>query len=322
MMMTRRLFAALFALLGLALAQPGLSRPAQAQQPDKLTLLLDWFVNPDHAPIVIAQQRGLFARRGLTIEIIEPSDPSAPPRLIAAGQGDIGVSYQPSFTRAVKNGIPVVRAGTLIATPLNTLTVLADGPIKTLADLKGRTIGFSGSGIHDMMLKAMLKSVGLTEKDVTLVNVNFALTIALVSGRADAIIGGFRNFEGTEIELAGKKPKMFFPEEHGVPPYDELIYIVKQDRFGDPKFDRFFAAIEEATMMILNDPQGTWRDFIKAHPKLDDALNRKAWTDTLPRFQASPKAVDPDRYLAVAEFMRGFGIIDKVEPIERYIGKR
>jgi putative hydroxymethylpyrimidine transport system substrate-binding protein len=315
--MTRRLFTAFLTALALLSAHP-----AMAQQPDKLVLLLDWFVNPDHAPIIIAKERGLFAKRGLDVQIVEPSDPSAPPRLIAAGQGDIAISYQPSFTRAVKNNIPVVRNGTLIATPLNTLTVLADGPVKTLADLKGKTIGYSGSGIQDMMLKTMLKSVGLTEADVKLVNVNFALTIALISGRADAIIGGYRNFEATEIELAGKKPKMFFPEDHGVPAYDELIYIVKQDRFGDAKFDRFFAAIEEATMAMLNDPQGTWATFVKAHPKLDDALNKRAWTDTLPRFQASPKAVDPDRYLAVAEFMRQAGVIDKVEPIERYIGRR
>jgi putative hydroxymethylpyrimidine transport system substrate-binding protein len=319
-MMTRRLFA--LALASLVLASLALVAPAAAQTRVKLTLLLDWFVNPNHAPIVVAQQRGLFAKHGLDVEIIEPSDPSAPPRLIAAGQGDIAVSYQPSFTRAVKNGIPVVRAGTLIATPLNTLTVLADGPIKTLADLKGRTIGYSGSGIQDIMFRTMLKSVGLTEKDVNLVSVNFALTIGLVSGRVDAIIGGYRNFEAFEIEIAGKKPKMFFPEEAGVPAYDELIYVVKQDRFADPKFDRFFAAIEEATVLLLNDPADSWQRFIKAHPKLDDELNRKAWGETLRRFQAAPRAVDADRYLRVAEFMRAGGIIDKVEPIERYIGKR
>jgi putative hydroxymethylpyrimidine transport system substrate-binding protein len=314
---TRRLFFALFA--ALALLAP---LRVEAQQPEKLTLLLDWFVNPDHAPIIIARERGLFAKRGLDVQLVEPSDPSAPPRLVAAGQGDIAVSYQPSFTRAVKQGIPIIRIGTLVATPLNTLTVLADGPVKTLADLKGRTIGYSGSGIHDMMLKAMLKSVGLTESDVKLVNVNFALSVALVSGRADAIIGGFRNFEGTEIRIAGREPKMFFPEEHGVPAYDELIYVAKQERFGDPKFDRFFAAIEEATMLLLNDPAGTWATFVKAYPKLDDRLNKQAWADTLPRFQAAPKAVDPDRYRNVAEFMRQAGIIDAVEPIERYIGRR
>jgi putative hydroxymethylpyrimidine transport system substrate-binding protein len=316
-MMTRRFFAMLLAALALLAGSP-----AMAQQPEKLTLLLDWFVNPDHAPIIVAKERGLFAKRGLDVQIVEPADPSAPPRLVAAGQGDIAISYQPSYTRAVASGLPVIRIGTVVSTPLNTMTVLADGPIKTLADLRGKTIGYSGSGIHDMMLKAMLKSVGMTEADVKLINVNFALSVALVSGRVDAIIGGFRNFEGTEIEIAGKKPKMFFPEEHGVPAYDELIYIAKQDRFGDARFDKFLAAIEEATMILFNDPEATWKDFIKAYPKLDDRLNKTAWADTLRRFQASPKAVDPERYLAVANFMKQSGIIEKVEPIERYIGRR
>ncbi|MFM9973324.1 MAG: ABC transporter substrate-binding protein [Beijerinckiaceae bacterium] len=315
--MIHRVFTTLMFGLTLVFAAPAFAQPA-----DKLTLLLDWFVNPDHAPIIVAKERGLFAKRGLDVQIVEPSDPSAPPRLIAAGQGDIAVSYQPSYTRAVANKIPVIRIGTLVATPLNTLTVLADGPIKTLADLRGKTIGYSGSGIHDMMLKAMLKSVGMTEADVKLVNVNFALSIALVSGRADAIIGGFRNFEGTEIEIAGKKPKMFFPEEHGVPAYDELIYIAKEDRFGDPKFDKFLAAIEEATMILFNDPEGTWQSFIKAYPKLDDRLNKQAWADTLRRFQAAPKAVDAERYLTIARFMKDAGIIKEIETIERYIGKR
>jgi putative hydroxymethylpyrimidine transport system substrate-binding protein len=316
---TRRLLLAAAAALAL-LPFGGVGSNAQA--PEKLTVLLDWFVNPDHAPVIVAKEKGLFTKHGLDVTLVEPSDPSAPPRLIAAGQGDIAISYQPSYTRAVASNIPVVRVGTLVSTPLNTMTVLADGPVKTLADLKGRTIGYSGSGIHDMMLKAMLKSVNLTEADVKLVNVNFALSAALVSGRVDAIIGGFRNFEGTEIEIAGKKPKMFFPEEHGVPAYDELIWITKQDRFNDPKVARFMAAIEEATIQLLNDPDGSWELFIKAYPKLNDRLNKQAWADTLRRFLATPRAVDPDRYIRVAEFMRSFGIIEKVESIERYLGRK
>ena len=208
-MTTRRLFTLLLAACGLMLAAP---QPQAQPAPEKLTLLLDWFVNPNHAPIIVARERGLFKKHGLDVTIIEPSDPSAPPRLIAAGQGDIAVSYQPSYTRAIKSGIPVIRVGTLISTPLNTLTVLADGPVKTLADLKGRTIGYSGSGIQDMMLKQMLASVGLKQEDVKLVNVNFALTVGLVSGRVDAIIGGYRNFEAKKLSSRAKNPKCFSPK--------------------------------------------------------------------------------------------------------------
>ena len=82
-MITRR---AAFALP--LLAMPGLAR---AQTRDQLTLLLDWFINPDHAPIFVAQERGDFARAGLDVRIVAPADPNDPPRLIAARRGDIGV---------------------------------------------------------------------------------------------------------------------------------------------------------------------------------------------------------------------------------------
>ena len=36
-----------------------LASPAVAQ--DKMTLLLDWFVNPDHGPIIVADEMGFFA---------------------------------------------------------------------------------------------------------------------------------------------------------------------------------------------------------------------------------------------------------------------
>ena len=79
---------------------PPRDRPARrdpAVAAEKLTLLLDWFVNPDHAPIIVADKRGYFAERGLEVEIIAPADPNDPPKLVAAGQADIAISYQPQL---------------------------------------------------------------------------------------------------------------------------------------------------------------------------------------------------------------------------------
>ena len=106
-------------------------------------MLLDWFVNPDHAPLVIAKEAGYFERAGLDVDLIAPADPSAPPRLVAAGQADIAITYQPDLMLQVNEGLPLVRFGTLIETPLNCLIVLKDGPVKTLADLKGKKVGYS-----------------------------------------------------------------------------------------------------------------------------------------------------------------------------------
>ena len=286
----------------------------QADTPQKLTVLLDWFVNPDHATLVLARERGFFAEARLEVELVPPTDPAAPPRLVAAKQADIAVSYQPNLYLQVEEGLPVARIGTLVATPLNCLVVPADGPVKTIADLKGRTVGFSVAGLEEALLGAMLKSAGLTMADVTLVNVNFALTQSLMAGKVDAVIGAFRNFELAEMALAGKAARAFQPEEHGVPAYDELILLAHRDRIGDKALRRFVDAIERAALALLNDPDGSWKLFLKAYPALDDALDKAAWTATLPRFAQSPAALDAGRYERFGVFLREAGILKKDLP--------
>ncbi|MGY8994279.1 MAG: ABC transporter substrate-binding protein, partial [Rhodospirillales bacterium] len=190
---------------------------------EKLTIILDWFINPDHGPLIIARESGLFAAAGLDIELIEPADPNDPPKLVAAGKADLAVTYQPQLHLQVAEGLPLVRVATLIATPLNTLVVLRDGPIKSLADLKGRKVGFSVGGFEDALLGAMLAPYGLGLKDIELVNVNFSLSPALIAGHVDAVIGAYRNFELNQMDLVGHPGRAFYVEEEGVPPYDELV---------------------------------------------------------------------------------------------------
>ena len=285
---------------------------------DKLTVLLDWFVNPDHAPLVIAREGGYFARADLDVELIAPADPSAPPRLVAAGKGDIAVTYQPDLMLQVNEGLPLVRFGTLVETPLNCLIVLKDGPVKSLADLKGRRVGYSVASFQDAYLSAILASVGLSAADVTLVNVNFNLVTALLSGQVDAALDGYRNFELTQLELEGRPGIAFYPEEHGVPVYDELIYVAGNKMRDDPRLPRFLAAVEEATIFITNHPDEARAMFMASNKDLDDELNRRAFDLTLPRFAKRPAALDEGRYQRFAEFLAEKGLIDKVPPIETY----
>jgi putative hydroxymethylpyrimidine transport system substrate-binding protein len=285
---------------------------------NKLTVLLDWFVNPDHAPLVVAKAGGYFERAGLDVELIAPADPSAPPKLVAAGQGDVAVTYQPDLMLQLKEGLPLVRFGTLVETPLNSLVVLKDGPVETLADLKGKTIGYSVAGFEELYVGVLLESVGLSAADITMVNVNFNLTTSLMSGQVDAVIGAFRNFELTQLALEGKEGIAFFPEEHGVPPYDELIYVTNSELSDDPRLSRFLAAVEEATIFLTNHPEAALDVFVKAHPDLGDELNRRAFFDTLPRFAKRPGAIDAGRYDRFAEFLKGEGLIDRVPAVESY----
>lgn len=287
--------------------------PAVAQ--DKMTLLLDWFVNPDHGPVIVAQELGYFADQNLEVEIIAPADPSDPPKLVAAGQADLAISYQPQLHLQIHEGLPLQRVGTLVATPLNCLLALEDGPIKTPADLRGKKIGFSVGGVEETVLSAVLNKYEMTLQDVELVNVNWSLSPSLMSGQVDAVIGAYRNFELNQMEIEGVAGKCFFVEEEGLPPYDELIYVANSNSMDKDMITRFLAATELATQYMVNHPQKSWELFSGTSAELQDELNARAWIDTLPRFALRPTAMDQGRYETFETFLHASGMIPSVNPV-------
>jgi len=290
-----------------------------AQASEKMTVLLDWFVNPDHAPLFVALEKGYFAERGLDIELIAPSNPNDPPKLVAAGKADIAVSYQHQHQMQVEQGLPLVRIATLVATPLNCLVVLQDGPIKSIADLKGKTIGYSVGGFETALLKVMLEKEGLSLSDVKLVNVNFSLSPSLFTGQVDAVIGAFRNFELNQMAIEKRPGRAFFVEENGIPAYDELILVANRAAVGDTKLRRFVDAVEAGAQYLVNHPDESWQLFIQGDRKsLDDELNRRAWRDTLPRFALRPGALDRQRYLRFASFLQDQAIVKNVAPLDEW----
>ena len=312
-MLTRTMLAALALCLAATLVAP---KPSGAA--DKLTVMLDWFINPDHAPLYVALENGYFADAGLEVELIPPADPNDPPKLVAAEKADLAVSYQPQLHLQVAEGLPLVRIATLVATPLNTLLVLADGPVQSIGDLKGRTVGYSVGGFEDALLGAMLERHGLSVDDVTLVNVNFSLSPSLISGQVDAVIGAYRNFELNQMDIEGRPGRAFYIEEEGVPPYDELIVVAHTERQGDPAMRRFVDALERGVQFLINHPDESWRLFLKGREELDDELNKRAWRDTLPRFALRPAALDTARYERFAAFLQAQGLIPEALPASAY----
>jgi putative hydroxymethylpyrimidine transport system substrate-binding protein len=287
--------------------------PAFAQ--DKMTLLLDWFINPDHGPIIVAQEKGFFADQNLEVEIVAPADPADPPKLVAAGKAELAISYQPSQHLQVAEGLPLLRVGTLVATPLNCLLVLEDGPIKTIADLKDKKVGFSVAGVEEALLTAILGRHGLGMSDIELVNVNWSLSPSLMSGQVSAVIGAYRNFELNQMEIEGIAGRCFYVEEEGVPTYDELIYVANKNTMDVDLIRRFLRATELATQYIVNHPDESWNVFKGYSVELDDQLNAKAWIDTLARFALRPEALDEGRYVRFEKFLSDAGLVDGIRPV-------
>ena len=301
--------------LSFALAM--MATPAMAA--DKMTVLLDWFINPDHGPLIVAEEMGYFADEGLEVEIVAPADPADPPKLAAAGKAELAIGYQPQLHLQIHEGLPLKRVGTLVATPLNCLLVLADSPIQSPGDLKGKKVGFSVAGVEEALLGAIMAPHGLTIDDIELVNVNWSLSPSLMSGQVDAVIGAFRNFELNQMEIEGVEGRCFYLEEEGLPSYDELIYVANPETMDADKIRRFLAATEKATQFIVNHPEKSWEIFAATSAELQDELNAKAWVDTLPRFALRPAAVDAGRYRRFEAFLHEAGLAPAQNPVDKIV---
>ena len=303
----------------LALSASLLSVTAQAET-KTLTLMLDWFVNPNHGPVIIAKERGYFKAQGLNVEIQEPADPSMPPKLVAASKVDLGISYQPNLTIDVAAGLPLIRSATLIAAPLNTLMVLDNNKINDLSDLKGKKIGIAMAGNEEASIGTMLQTVGLSYDDVKIINVGWALSSSLASGRVDAIWGGLRNFEANQLTLEGFKAKSFFPEDYGVPLYDELIFVANANTYDKAAIIGFNKAIQQATLYITRHPKKAWEEFKAYAPDtLNNELNKRAWNDTFMHFSAHPADADLQRYDDYAKFMYTQKVITTLPKAQDYV---
>lgn len=284
----------------------------------KLTVILDWFPNPDHAPLIIAKQQGFFKQQGLDVELIGPANPADPAKLVAAGKADLGISYEPEYMEYVDQGLPLIRVGTLIDKPLDCIVALEESGIKTFADLKGKRIGSGSSGLSSLMLKVLLNKQGLSDKDVEVINIRYNLTQALLSHKVDAVSGMMRNYEVPELEAKGKKVVVFFPEDNGIKNYSVLIFIANTANVHDKRFPRFLLALKKAVRYLDEHPKLAWQQFIKEYPEANNSVNHDAWFATMPYFAEDPADFDRKEWLQFAEFMQQNHMIKKIQSDSRY----
>jgi putative hydroxymethylpyrimidine transport system substrate-binding protein len=293
-----------------ALAAGGASHP--------LTVVLDWFLNPDHAPLLVAEQQGFFKQQGLQVKLVTPADPSDGPKLVAMHKADIAITYQPQLLMQVEHGLPLVRFGSLVGQPLACLVTLKSNHIQRIEELKGKTIGYSSGGIDSVMLETMLKAHGMKLSDVTFINVRYDLIQALLSKNIAAFTGGMRTVEPIQLDQLGHPAQVFYPEDNGFPSYEELIFVTHKKELSDPRLIGFLKAVQEGVAYLVAHPQATWDAVIKQHPELNNPVNKASWMAAIPYFSKNPGALNVTQYQKFAEFMQQQGVIQRAPAVSYY----
>ncbi len=284
---------------------------------EPLSLTLDFYPNPDHAGIYMAQKLGYFKEAGLDVSINTPADPAAPIKLLAAGQTDLAISYEPEVLLAREQGLDVKAVGAVVNRPLTSMIWLKKSGIKGVADLKGKTIATAGIPYQDAYLKTILARANLTPDDVKAVNVGFGLLPAIVGGSAQAMLGGFSNIEGVDLRLRGKDPVVTPVDKLGVPTYDELVLVARGKRLEeDPRAIRLFiAALARGTAAAASNPKAATNALLEANPDLDPKLTKAEVAATLPLLNPARGShpygyMDPAKWREFIGWMRDNGLID------------
>ncbi len=274
---------------------------SQVKAEDKVTVILDWFLNASHESLLAAQYSGAFKRYNLQVEMISPADPGTPPRLVAAGQADIAISYPIQLGMMIDHHIPLIRIGSLLNQPLNTL--ITSWNIKNLQDLKGKKIGVSVAGDDHTILKTMLEKTNVQLSDIQIINVNFQLEQALMTGAVDAVIGASRNYEVIDLEQKHYQFNIYNPEDYGVPIYDEMIFVTRPELVKDSRIIRFMQALKEGNVYLKSHSLEVFNKTIKDHPELNTPLNKTAWNVTLNLLPTDPVIYDKTKYQQFLDFL-------------------
>jgi putative hydroxymethylpyrimidine transport system substrate-binding protein len=307
--MTRRLALVVLAIGALLLAGCGARKePTGTPAQKRVTLLLDWLPNADHAPIYAAQATGAFRRAGLDVHIQVPSDASSPLKLLAAGRTDLAITYEPELLLSRDKGQQLVGVGALIQRPLSSIISL-HGKVKTPRDLAGKTVGVTGLPSDEAALQAVLAKAGVPRNRVKTVDVGFNLVPALLSHKADAILGAYWNVEAVSLARQHKKPTVIRLDEAGLPTYDELVIAARKAYVGEQGeiVRRFMQALARGAQAMRRDPNVAIDALVAANKDLDRGEQAAMVRTTMPAyFPAAGKPygwMDPATWASYGDWM-------------------
>jgi putative hydroxymethylpyrimidine transport system substrate-binding protein len=317
--MTRPLLAALAALAVLVATGCGEKKDVLEPKGSKdLELLLDFYPNADHAGIYAAEADGYFKQAGLKVKIRKPADPSAPIKDVAAGRVDLAISYEPELLRARDKGLRVIAVGALVNKPLTSIISLPKAHINHPKDLKGKRVGTAGIDYQTAYLQTILADANVNPNSVKERDVGFNLNPALLTGKVDATLGGYWNYEGVQLRLEKRKPRIIPVDKAGVPTYDELVFVANEDALGrdQDKIRAFIGAVSRGAQALKSDPNKGIQGLLSANPDLDAKLQKTSVKETLPYF-FPPKGKpfgyqDPGAWDEFTSWMRDNHLLTKI----------
>lgn len=295
----------------------------------ELTVGLTYTPDVQFAPFYLAVETGAFERAGVDVTLRHHGANESLFGALQAGQEDVVFAGGDEMMQARDEGVPVLAFATMYQEHPVVLIVPADSPIRSAADLAGRSVGLPGPfGETWFGLLAMLQEAGLSQDEVDVQHIGYTQQQALQTGAVDAIVG-FSNNDAVQLEEAGV-PVRTIPVTEGPTPLVAASLGATGDSLDEDAQDH--ARVLEALREVMAGPAQDTEEVLKATgqyvPGLADPAAadraRATWEATLPLYgePRSVGAIDVPAWEAMSEFMAQAGLVADRVPAQEAMTTR
>ena len=241
-----------------------------AQADDTIRILCPTW--PGYAPIFVANDLGYFKDEGITVTMNFDDDRSNV--LAAMARGDIEIDMRTVGEhqgRPRDENTPGIIIGT-IDESLGGDGVIVDETIKSVADMKGKTVAVEPNIPARLLLQLELKKAGLTLKDVDLKEIATADTVAVFADPSVPVVATYEPFMSQAVKnLPDRNGRILISSKDYPGIIIDIIAARNDDLKANPeKYRKFLRGVYQAVDYYKTNPA----DFIKLaapHFNLSDA---------------------------------------------------
>ena len=241
----------------------------------KITLVLDWTPNTNHTGLYVALDKGYYEEQGLDVEIVQPSNGSAP-TIVATGKADFGVAYQEDITYAKtsEDPLPIKAIATIIQHNTSGFASPASKNIKTVKDFENKTYGGWGSESEKATLDAIMSNNDANYESVKIVDIGEDDFFTATKGDID-IANIFEGWTGIEAKLRGEEINYIATKDldERLDYYTPLLITNESIITENPDLaKKFLQATSKGYEYCVESPEESAKILLKYAPEINEDL--------------------------------------------------
>ena len=238
----------------------------------EITVVLDWVPNTNHTGLYAALEEGYFEDEGLSVSIIQPTEGGSAD-LIAAGQGEFGISYQEQVTyaRTSANPLPVKAIAAILQHNTSGFASPADRNITTPADFEGKKYGGWNSPMEEAILKGMMDMSGADFSKLEMISVGAIDYFTAVTEHVD-FTWIYYGWDGVAAELKDFPINFMLLQDvdERLDSYTPIIVANEELLANDPELVKsFLAAVTKGYEFAIENPEDAVEHLLTNAPEVD-----------------------------------------------------